>query len=134
MKECFDIAVVGAGMFGSASAKYLSRQGANVALIGPDEPANKQAASSQQTFGAYYDQARITRRLGWDEVWGGTDSRSLSRFRDIEAESGIPFFHEKGSLVLMAKTIVSRTESMLRQCQAASIPVKRMNSESIENL
>lgn len=79
MKDCFDVAVVGAGMFGSASSKYLSRNQASVALIGPDEPMCKQSASSQQTFGAYYDQARITRRLGWDEVWAGTDSRSKFR-------------------------------------------------------
>lgn len=134
MKQtCFDIVVVGAGMFGSAAAKYLIKDQASTALIGPDEPINKHIASSQQTFGAYYDQARITRRLGWDEVWAATDSRSLNRFRDIEANSNISFFHEKGSLVLMAKTMVSRTELMLRQCQAACIPIQRMTSESIES-
>ncbi len=129
----FDIIVVGAGMFGSAAAKYLRKNGANVALIGPDEPISQQIASSQQSFGAYYDQARITRRLGWDEVWAATDSRSLNRFRDIEAESGIPFFYEKGSLVLMAKTIANRTQSILRQCEANLIPVKTMTAKSIED-
>ncbi len=129
----FDVAVVGAGMFGSAAAKYLSKDASRVALIGPDEPINKHEASSQKSFGSYYDQARITRRLGWDEVWSVTDSRSLNRFRDIEADSNIPFFYEQGSLVLMAKTIASRTELMLRQCHEANIPVHRMNSEDIKD-
>ncbi len=133
MKQtCFDVVVVGAGMFGSSAAKYLSKNNAKVALIGPAEPTDAQVASSQRSFGAYYDQARITRRLGWDEVWAETDSRSLSRFRDLEAESGIPFFHESGSLILMAKSIASRTESMLQKCQSNLIPVERMTSESIK--
>ncbi len=129
----FEIAVIGAGMFGSAAAKYLSQHQIKVALIGPDEPVNKQEASSQRSFGAYYDQARITRRLGWDEVWSATDSKSLNRFRAIEAESGISFFHECGSLVLMAKTILSRTESILKHCQDSLIPVERMASKQINS-
>ena len=133
MQKCFDITVIGAGMFGSAAAKYLSMSHESVALIGPDEPMSQLIASSQESFGAYYDQARITRRLGWDEIWAGTDSRSLNRFASIEEESGIPFFYECGSLVLLAKTIASRTESMLMQCKATNIPVERMTPESIKN-
>ncbi len=128
----FDVAVIGAGMFGCAAAKYLSKNNAKVVLIGPDEPANKQMASSRRVFGAHYDQARITRRLGWDKVWAATDSRSLNRFRDIEAASGISFFHECGSLVLMAKSIASRTESIIKQCQTDLIPLERMTEKSIE--
>lgn len=128
----FDVAVIGAGMFGCAAAKYLSKNNLKVVLIGPDEPMNQQAAASQRAFGAYYDQARITRRLGWDAVWAATDSRSLNRFRLIEAESGISFFHECGSLVLMANSISSRTESIIEQCQANLIPVEKMTEKSIE--
>jgi sarcosine oxidase len=134
MKQpCFDIVVIGAGMFGSAAAKYLRQHQIKVGLIGPHEPVNKQEAALQRSFGAYYDQARITRRLGWDEVWGATDSRSLNRFRAIEAESGISFFHECGSLVLMAKTILSRTESILKHCQDSLIPVERVASKQIQS-
>jgi sarcosine oxidase len=133
MQKSFDITIIGAGMFGSAAAKYLSKSQKNIALVGPEEPANKQDASGQLAFGAYYDEARITRRLGWDEIWAATDSRSLNRFREIENESGISFFHEKGSLVLLAKSIVSRTESILKQCQIANIPIERMNAESLKD-
>jgi len=129
----FNIAVIGAGMFGCSAAKYLSKQEDNIALIGPDEPINKQAASSQLAFGAHYDQARITRRLGWDAVWAATDARSLNRFRAIEKESSIPFFHESGSLVLMAKTISSRTQSIIKHCQSNLIRVERMTSGAIEH-
>jgi sarcosine oxidase len=129
----YDIAVIGAGMFGSAAAKYLSVNQSKVVLIGPEEPINKEVALSQLSFGSYYDQARITRRLGWDEVWAATDSRSLNRYRDIEKESGVPFFHETGSLVLMAKSIIKRTNSIIKQSQDNSIHVEMLTQESIEN-
>jgi sarcosine oxidase len=127
LTELYDVAVVGAGMFGAAAAKYLSKNGARVAIIGPAEPQDKQTADVQRAFGAYYDQARITRRLGWDDVWGATDSRSLERFRQIEDESGIPFFFEQGSLVLMAKSIAHRTNAILEQCATKGVPIKRMS-------
>jgi sarcosine oxidase len=65
--DVYDVAVVGAGMFGSAAAKHLSRAGADVAVIGPAEP-DGEAAVSQCEIGAYFDEARISRRLGWDRV------------------------------------------------------------------
>jgi sarcosine oxidase len=130
MSESVEVAVVGAGMFGSAAVKHLSRAGADVLAIGPAEP-NGDAPVSQHTFGAYFDEARISRRLGWDAVWRTTDSRSLERFRDIEAESGVRFFHECGSLVLMAKSIEQRTSAILRQCTADGIAVERRSDDAL---
>jgi sarcosine oxidase len=131
LSEIYDVAVIGAGMFGSAAAKYLGKNGARVVIVGPSEPQDKKTADIQRAFGAYYDQARITRRLGWDEVWGATDSRSLNRFSDIEEESGIPFFFEQGSLVLMAKSIARRTNSILEQCRQKNIPIERLSAQDL---
>ncbi|MEU6411117.1 FAD-dependent oxidoreductase [Microbispora sp. NPDC046933] len=130
MSDIFEVVVVGAGMFGSAAAKHLSRSGADVLVIGPAEPRGGDPVS-QYAFGAYFDEARITRRLGWDAVWGTTDARSLERFRDIESESGVRFFHECGSLVLMAKSIGHKTVAILRQCQADGIVVERLREEEL---
>lgn len=33
----YDVAVIGAGLMGSAAAKYLARMGKRVLLLGPDE-------------------------------------------------------------------------------------------------
>lgn len=115
-------------MFGSAAGKYLSHAGADVLVIGPAEP-DAGTPISQYSFGAHFDEARITRRLGWDPVWHTTDARSLERFRDIEVESGISFFQECGSLILMAKSIGHRTDDMLRQCDADAIEVERLPAD-----
>ncbi len=132
MEEVFDVAVIGAGMFGSAAAKYLSRAGARTIVLGPVEPPPG-VGVDHRALGAYFDEARITRRLGWDEVWGATDSTSLARFRDIEAESGIAFFHECGSLVVMANTIRKRTDTILERCAVQCIAVERLCAESLRS-
>lgn len=128
----FEIVVIGAGMFGSAAAKYLSRAGADVLVVGPAEP-EPGGPVDQHSFGAHFDEARITRRLGWDPVWQTTDARSLDRFRGIEAESGVSFFHECGSLILMAKSIQRRTNDMLRQCEDDAISVERLPDDELRH-
>lgn len=132
MQEVFDIAIVGAGMFGSAAAKYISKTGARTLVVGPAEPPPGVTAD-QWAFGAHFDEARITRRLGWDRVWGATDASSLRRFKDIEDETDIRFFHECGSLVLMAKTIGSRTDAMMAHCAAQSIEVDRLTEAGLRS-
>lgn len=130
MANIFEVVVVGAGMFGSAAAKHLSRAGADVLVIGHAEP-DGDLPTDQNTFGAYFDGARITRRLGWDEVWGAMDARPLGRFGDIEAESGIKFLHECGSLVVLARSIEHRTNAILRHCEVEGIAVKRMSEDAL---
>lgn len=83
------------------------------------------------TFAAYFDEARISRRLGWDDVWGCTDARSLERFPDIEAQSQVRIFHECGSLVLMARSMGRRTGAILRGCAADGVAVRRLSQEAL---
>ncbi|WP_086826319.1 FAD-binding oxidoreductase [Streptomyces sp. NRRL B-24572] len=119
--------VVGAGMFGSAAAKYLSRAGADVVLIGPEEPASGTTARQLPEYGAHQDESRIARCLGWDRFWGTVDTRSTGRYRDIEAESGIGFFHECGSLALAATSLGDRTEGMLAAARDDDVGVERLS-------
>ena len=121
----YDVIVVGAGMFGSAAARHLSAAGARALVIGPAEPPPGVAVDAK-SFGAYFDEARIARRLGWDSVWGTLDANSVTRFRNIEAASGDEFFRECGSLVLMDCGIAARTESMLQRCRNEGIGVERL--------
>ena len=130
MVDDVDVVVIGAGMFGAAAGKYLSSSGARVCVVGPAEPARHSQVTAQ-SFGAHFDEARITRRLGWDPVWQTLDARSLARYRTIEEESGVPFYTEVGSLILMAGSISERTLSMLDQSQGDDIAVERLSEEDL---
>lgn len=97
MKPQFQYAVVGRGLTGAAAARHLAEQVPGVALIGPDEPADRAVHSG--VFASHYDEGRITRTIDPDETWARFANRSIARYRDIEARSGIRFFAEKGCLI-----------------------------------
>lgn len=92
----FKYIVVGAGMMGAAAARHLSAQTDSVALIGPAEPNDRKAHTG--VFSSHYDEARITRGFDGDPVWAELAKRSIGRYAQIEAESGIRFYHEAGCL------------------------------------
>lgn len=56
MAETFDFVVVGKGMMGAAAARYLALSGARVALVGPDEPADR--TTHDGVFASHYDNGR----------------------------------------------------------------------------
>ncbi|MQB04294.1 FAD-dependent oxidoreductase [Agrobacterium tumefaciens] len=92
----FKYIVVGAGMMGAAAARHLSAQTDGVALIGPDAPADRKTHTG--VFSSHYDEARITRGFDGDPVWAELAQRSIRRYAEIEAKSGIRFFTEAGCL------------------------------------
>jgi len=87
-----DVAVVGAGLIGSAAAKYLAKEGLRVALIGTTQ------GNRHGVHASHYDQARITRLTSPDPVWAHLAHASQSRYSTIEEESGIPFHTPCGHL------------------------------------
>ncbi|KXG85997.1 FAD-dependent oxidoreductase [Agrobacterium bohemicum] len=92
----FKYIVVGAGMMGAAAARHLSAATDGVALIGPAEPLDRK--NHNGVFSSHYDEARITRGFDGDPVWAELAKRSIGRYAQIEAESGIRFYHEAGCL------------------------------------
>ncbi len=97
MAESFDFVVVGKGMMGAAAARYLALAGARVALVGPDEPADH--AAHDGVFASHYDNGRITRTIDMDGDWALLARRSIDRYSEIEAASGISFYTEAGCLI-----------------------------------
>ena len=93
-----DVAVIGRGLMGSAAARHLAEAGRDVALIGPDEPADR--ATHDGVFGSHYDSGRIARVLDPDVLWATLAERSIARFRDQETASGINFFSEVGAVFI----------------------------------
>lgn len=98
MAADFRFIVVGRGMMGAAAARHLANQTDGVAVIGPDEPEDR--ASHQGVFGSHYDEGRITRTIDPDTNWARLANRSISRYADIERDSGIQFYAPVGCLVV----------------------------------
>ncbi len=94
----FEVAIIGAGLFGSAAARHLSKTSDGVALIGPEEP--QQKSTHEGVFASHYDASRLTRVIDPSLVWGTLAKRSIARYRDIERQSSIDFFHNIGYMMV----------------------------------
>ena len=95
-----DYAIVGAGLFGSAAAKYIAqnvRAGETVCLIGPDCPGpnGRRVGSTRLAFGADDDEGRIVQcDADPDLVYGSLARKSIERFKQIAADSGVEFYND----------------------------------------
>ncbi|MDX2153712.1 MAG: FAD-dependent oxidoreductase [Bryobacteraceae bacterium] len=77
----FDVAVIGAGVFGAWTAYTLARSGARVVLVDAFGAANARASSG--------DESRIIRMCyGPDEIYTRWSARSLRMWREFFAEMG----------------------------------------------
>ncbi|MBT6598053.1 MAG: FAD-binding oxidoreductase [Bacteroidetes Order II. Incertae sedis bacterium] len=87
-----DTIVVGAGLVGSAAAKYLAKAGAKVLVLGAVK------GSDDHVHSSHYDEARVTRRMDPDPVWGLLGLKAIEAYANIEHQSGIPFHTPCGHL------------------------------------
>lgn len=90
------VIVIGRGLIGSAAGRHLTDLTDGVAVLGPDEPADR--ASHAGVFASHYDEGRMTRVVDPDPAWAVTAKRSIDRYAELEAKSGIRFFTESGYL------------------------------------
>jgi sarcosine oxidase len=94
----FDVAIVGAGVFGSWTAYLLHRAGAKVVLIDAYGPANSRASSGGES--------RIIRfGYGPDEIYTRSAERSLKLWREFfQQTSTTRLFRQTGVLWLAHET------------------------------
>lgn len=87
--------IIGAGLIGTAAAKYLAQAGYEVTLIGPAEPEPGQQA---HVYASHYDQARVQRQIGFDRRWTDFHLKTAEAYQQLQRETGIPLFHPVGCL------------------------------------
>ncbi len=91
--QSYDVAVIGAGVFGGWTAYRLTQQGASVILIDQYGPGNSLASSGGET--------RIMRRgYGPDEIYSRSADQSLEQWRDLSERTGQSLFYRTGVLWL----------------------------------
>jgi monomeric sarcosine oxidase len=90
--EIYDVAVIGAGVFGVWTAYHLQRAGRSVVLLDAYGPANNRASSGGES--------RVIRiSYGKDEIYSRFSLRSLSLWQDLSKRNcGLPLFHRTGVL------------------------------------
>lgn len=96
----YNIVVIGKGLVGSAAAKYLSESDKNVAVIGPDEPKQNE---NPIVYASHYDQARVQRLIGKDEIWTKLNKDSVKQYASIQQRTGIQFHDPVGCLYVNPK-------------------------------
>ena len=94
MAKMYSTAVVGAGMIGSSAAKWAAE-------MSPDGGVVLVGAGEEGLYRAWSDEGRITRVFDLNPNWRELAAESIKRYRRIEEESGISFFHEVGYLTLV---------------------------------
>jgi len=91
MKKSYDLAVVGAGVFGAWTAHHLRRSGATVALMDGYGAGNSRSSSGGET--------RVMRMgYGPDELYTRWAKRSMILWREFFDRVGQSFFHRTGVL------------------------------------
>lgn len=89
----YDVAIVGAGVFGSWTAFHLQSQGKRVALIDEYGPASARASSGGETrvIRMGYGPQEIYSRMSWD---------SLGQWKKLQQATGERLFTETGMLFM----------------------------------
>ncbi|HVS83632.1 MAG TPA: FAD-dependent oxidoreductase [Pyrinomonadaceae bacterium] len=89
----YDVAVIGAGVFGAWTAYQLRRSGKRVVLIDAYGAGNSRSSSG--------DESRIMRMgYGADEIYTRSALRSLQLWQELLARVDQPLFHQTGVLWL----------------------------------
>lgn len=91
--KTYDVAVIGAGVFGAWTALCLRRAGRSVALVDAYGPGNARASSGGES--------RLIRMgYGPDELYTRWSARSLVMWKEFVARTNKPLFHQTGILFI----------------------------------
>lgn len=110
----YDVAIIGAGVFGAWTAWHLAKRKQHVVLLESYGPAHSRASSGGET--------RIIRMsYGPDEIYTHWSQNSLSQWNELLTLSGTPLFHNTGVLWLAGEdeTRLHASVDCLQRCGIA---------------
>src|ERR1700674_926267 len=113
-QRSYDVAVIGAGVFGAWTAWHLAKRGQRVVLLDAYGPANARASSGGES--------RIIRMgYGADELYTRWAKRSLAQWKEFFAAVRRPLFHQTGVLWLGGddEARLRQTAATLKRCKVS---------------
>ena len=120
----FDVAVIGAGVFGAWTAWHLAKRGQRVALIDAYGPAHSRASSGGET--------RIIRMgYGGDELYTRWSQRSLEQWKKFFGAARQALFLETGVLWMAGEedARLRQTNATLKRC---GVKFEELDREALE--
>jgi monomeric sarcosine oxidase len=123
--KTYDVAVIGAGVFGAWTAYQLNRAGASVLLVDAYGPGNSRASSGGES--------RIM-RLGYgpDEIYTRSAQRSFQTWKDLSAECDTPLFYQTGVLWL-ARDVDDYCDAVLSTLQKVGARFERLSNSELSS-
>jgi monomeric sarcosine oxidase len=121
----YDVAVIGAGVFGSWCAHFLDRAGLSVVLLDAYGPGNSRASSGGES--------RITRLgYGGDVIYSQWSARSLGFWRTLSDESRQSLFLQTGML-WMAREGDPQTNATATTLNELGFEFERLERSELES-
>jgi len=128
----YDSIIIGAGLIGSAAAKYISEAERNVAFIGPDE---EKVLNEKIVFASHYDNSRVQRAFGNDAVSTLLNLQSARQYDSIEKETDIHFHSKEGCLYVNHSGTDAYLDKTNELAKTFDIKYQRFSSgESLKSL
>ena len=119
-RKTYDVAVIGAGVFGAWIAYYLAKSGSSVALLDAYGPANSRASSGGES--------RIIRMgYGADDIYTRWSLRALPRWKEIFAQAGRPELFQPTGVLWIAHDKYPYAMDTLTALQNHKIPHERLS-------
>lgn len=126
MNKSYDVAVIGAGVFGAWAAHYLRQAGASVVLLDAYGPGNSRASSGGET--------RVIRMgYGADELYTRWSMQSLPVWQEFARRTGLKLFHRTGVLWLATEGD-TYTEDLWSVLNRYGIQCERLGGEEVRKL
>lgn len=121
----FDVAVVGAGVFGAWNAYQLRRAGADVLLIDAYGPANSRASSGGES--------RIIRMgYGQDGIYTRMAQRSFTSWQELFARINRPQLFQQTGVLWLAKENDPYCEATLKTFQQNNVKFERLEQGELK--
>ena len=124
MAATYDVAVIGAGVFGAWSAYFLQESGAKVLLLDAYGPGNSRSSSGGES--------RIIRMgYGADEIYTQWSMRALPLWKELFAAAGRPeLFHKTGVLWIAPEKYQYAIDS-LAMLQKNNVPREKLSLDDL---